>query len=215
MSQSSIVESRAARADTTRSAILAAAEEIFAAHGLAGARTEAIAAAAGVNKAMLYYYFDSKDKLFEAVVRHHFEVFNRQALDLLNSDGPAPEILLRYVGLHFDFIASRVRYAGLYQQLMLSGGKALQRLVKNHFSHRALALEKLIARGIHEKAFRSVQPRHAAVSITALIVFYFSAAKILEHLGHASPYSPRNLALRKSEIVDFVRHGLFIDAGES
>ena len=48
--------------------------------GLAGARAEAIAAAAGVNKALLYYYFKSKESLYEAVVEDHFAEFNRQAL---------------------------------------------------------------------------------------------------------------------------------------
>src|SRR5271165_3601962 len=48
--------------------ILDAALREFAAHGLAGARTEAIAAAAGVNKALLYYYFDSKEKLYLAAL---------------------------------------------------------------------------------------------------------------------------------------------------
>jgi AcrR family transcriptional regulator len=54
-------------APRTRAAILAAAAVEFAGNGLAGARIDAIAAAAGVNKRMLYHYFDSKDGLFEAV----------------------------------------------------------------------------------------------------------------------------------------------------
>ncbi len=213
MVRASILPARALRADATRAAILAAAEEHFAAQGLAGARTEAIAAAAGVNKAMLYYYFESKDRLYEAVVRNHFEAFNREALELLQSQGPAPEILLRYVGLHFDFISSKVRQAGLFQQMMMAGGKALERLVKDHFSHRAKALEKLIARGVREGVFRRAHPQHMAISITALIVFYFSAARILELMGQGAPYSRRNLALRKSEIVAFIRHGLFLEPG--
>ena len=69
---------RAARGAETRAAILAAAEQVFAKAGLAGARTDAIAAAAGVNKALLYYYFKSKGGLYEAVVEDHFREFNRQ-----------------------------------------------------------------------------------------------------------------------------------------
>ena len=60
------------RSAETRAAILAAAEEEFARAGLAGARTDAIAAQAGVNKALLYYYFDSKEALYAAVVEDHF-----------------------------------------------------------------------------------------------------------------------------------------------
>src|ERR1700748_148369 len=90
--------------DKTRGIILATAERIFAQTGLAGARTDLIAQAAGVNKAMLYYYFKSKEGLYEAVVEDHFRRFNVQALELLRATGCARDVLLKYVSLHFDFI---------------------------------------------------------------------------------------------------------------
>ncbi|MEU0838402.1 TetR family transcriptional regulator [Streptomyces sp. NPDC005962] len=60
-----------AKADATRRRLLDAATEDFAAHGIAGARVDRIAAAAGVNKAQLYAYFGDKLGLFEAVFRLH------------------------------------------------------------------------------------------------------------------------------------------------
>ncbi len=56
-------DAQAERSAETRSRILDAALSEFAANGLAGARTEQIAVAAGVNKALLYYYFESKEKM--------------------------------------------------------------------------------------------------------------------------------------------------------
>src|SRR5271169_5650562 len=105
---------RQARSDKTRAAILAAAERVFAESGLAGARTDAITAAAGVNKALLYYYFQSKEQLYEAVVENHLQEFNRTALDMLAAPGSPRAILLRYVNLHFDFISGRHRQARLF-----------------------------------------------------------------------------------------------------
>src|SRR5579862_6684588 len=90
----------------TKAVILKAAERIYAENGLAGARTDAIASAAGVNKALLYYYFKSKEGLYEAVVEDHFREFNREALEVLNATGPARTVLLRYVRLHFDFMSA-------------------------------------------------------------------------------------------------------------
>ena len=58
---------------------------IFARSGLDGARTDAIAAAAGVNKAMLYYYFKSKDLLYSAVLENHFKEFHRRAMEVLDA----------------------------------------------------------------------------------------------------------------------------------
>lgn len=201
---------RQVRSDKTRAAILAAAERIFAESGLAGARTDAIAAAAGVNKAMLFYYFRSKEGLYEAVIEDHFREFNRQALEVLGAPGSAREVLLRYVSLHFDFISARHRYAPLFQQLMMAGGKPLERLVRKYFMPRGQALGRLLERGMRDKEFRRADQMQTAVSITALIVFYFSAAQVLQLLTHADAYSETNLKRRKQDVLDFIRYGLFI-----
>ncbi|MGO9527364.1 MAG: TetR/AcrR family transcriptional regulator [Verrucomicrobiia bacterium] len=198
-----------ARSDKTRAAILAAAERGFAEAGLAGARTDAIAAAAGVNKALLYYYFQSKERLYAAVVENHLQEFNRAVLDVLTAPGSPRAILLHYVNLHFDFVSARYRQARLFHQLMTTGGQPMQRLVRKYFPPRTRALHRLLIRGIHEGDFRRVDPFHTSVSIAALIVFYFSAAQVLQLLGHADAYSDASLKRRKQEVLDFIRYGLF------
>ena len=198
------------RSAASRSAILAAAERIFAERGLAGARTDAIAADAGVNKALLYYYFESKDELYEAVIEDHFREFNRQALEVLSAPDSARAVLLRYVSLHFDFISARHRYASLFQQFMAAGGKMPKRFVRKYFIPRSEAFGKLLERGMREGEFRHADPFHAAVSIIALIVFYFSAAPVLKLLGHSDAFNEKHLRRRKQEVLDFVRHSLFL-----
>jgi TetR/AcrR family transcriptional regulator len=201
----------AARRQATRAAILAAAARIFAKKGLAGARTDSIAAAAGVNKAMLYYYFKSKDGLYEAVVEDQFAEFNCEAIQVLSAPGSARAALLRYVDLHVDFISQRNQSAPLFQQMAMTGHKFLKRIVRRYFAARGKALGNVITRGIRQGEFRQVDPFQTSVSIIALIVFYFSSAPVLKLLGHADAYSAVNLGRRKREVVDFIRHGLFID----
>src|SRR5271156_4457685 len=58
--------------EESRAAILQAAAQEFADHGIAGARTDAIAREARVNKALLYYYFKDKETLYAAVLDHAF-----------------------------------------------------------------------------------------------------------------------------------------------
>src|SRR5215470_6986036 len=202
---------RQIRAVDTRATILAAAEQMFAKAGLAGARIDAIAAAAGVNKALLYYYFKSKGGLYEAVMEDHFQEFNRQALAVLGTPGPARAILLRYVSLYFDFISTRHRYAALYQQLMTARGRPLERLVRKYLVPRTAAFKKLLERGIRAGEFRAADARHTTLSVVGLIVFYFSAAPVLRSLGHAAAYNGANLERRKREVLDFIRHGLFLN----
>src|SRR5260370_13479435 len=201
---------KASQSAETRAAILAAAERQFAKAGLDGSRTDEIAAEGGVNKALLYYYFKSKEHLYQAVIEDHFREFNRQALKILNDPGPARSVLLQYVSLHFDFISARHRYASLYHQLMAGGGRLAERLVRKYFAPRSEAFGRLLDRGIRRGEFRHADRFHTAVSIVALIVFYFSAAQVLQLLGHADAYSEASLKLRKQEVLDFIRHALFV-----
>jgi AcrR family transcriptional regulator len=199
------------RSDESRAKILAAAERAFARDGLAGARTDAIAAEAGLNKALLYYYFKSKASLYEAVIEQHMRAFNEQALAVLHAPGPAGAHLLRYVDLHFDFISQRRRHAPLFQQLMMKGGQPPERLFRQYILPRADALRKLLERGMRQGELRKADPFHTAVSIVGLIVFYFSAAPVLQQMGYPDPYAPASLKQRKQAVIQFIRHGLFIN----
>ncbi len=192
----------------TRGAILRAAERIFASAGLAGARTEAIAARAGVNKALLYYYFRSKDDIFQAVLEDHLKEFQTRGLEALEGNGPAGPILLRYVSTHFDFISARPYYPRLLQRLMLTGGKPLERLVKEHFLPISRKLIGVIERGVEEGEFHRVDSRHAAISLVGLTVFYFSSAPALKLLSGTDPYEPGELTRRREEVLRFIRYAL-------
>lgn len=200
---------RQRNSDKSRAAILATATRIFAETGLAGARTDLIAKSAGVNKALLYYYFKSKEALYEAVVEDHFQRFNEQALAALGASGSARRVLLEYVSLHFDFIAVHHQAAPLFQQFMMAGGKRSERLIRKYFKPRTEAVRKLLERGVRAREFRKTDLFHTAVSIISLIVFYFSAAPVLQLLGHSDAHSEENLQLRKREVLDFVRYALF------
>jgi len=202
--------SRRARGAATRGTILAAAARVFADTGLAGARIETLAAAAGVNKALLYYYFGSKERLYLAVLEDQFREFNAQAVAILAAPGPARAALLRYVSLHFDTAAARLRFAPLHQQLLMAGGRPVAALVRQYALPRSRALGRLLERGMREGEFRRANIRHTAVSIVALIVFYFSVSPMVRMLGHAGAYSAADLKRRKQQILEFIRCGLFL-----
>lgn len=86
----------AADASSTRTRLLAAAREEFAAHGIAGARVDRIARLAGVNKERIYGYFGSKERLFDAVVA---EAKIEHVTALGNPSGDLAE----YVGRLYDY----------------------------------------------------------------------------------------------------------------
>jgi TetR/AcrR family transcriptional regulator len=192
----------------SRASILEAAGRIFARQGLSGARTEAIAAEAGVNKALLYYYFKSKEDLYWAVLDEAVTDFHLKALTLLSQEGAAPPIVLQYVSNHFDFIAAHPHYPRLFQMMMMAGGRRCERLVAERIIPVAQKLDALLRRGIRRGELRRLDPSHTAVSLVALTVFYFNAAPVIRLVSGQDPFTPASMLRRKAEVLRFIRYAL-------
>src|SRR6516225_6660906 len=113
--------------EKTRAAILKAALQEFAHEGVAGARTDEIARRAGVNKALLYYYFKDKEGLYAAALEQVFSgLHQRVGAVLERTDLPPRDRLVLYVQTHFDYIASAPVYPRLVQrEFMRSSGRTL------------------------------------------------------------------------------------------
>jgi TetR/AcrR family transcriptional regulator len=193
----------------TRAAILRAAEQVYAEHGLAGARTDAIAAAAGVNKALLYYYFKSKEGLYQAVIGSQLREFGRQTEEVLSDTGPAGPVLLRYMSYHFDFIATHPCYPRIFQRMLMEGDRTLGRIIREHSIPLSKMLMALLARGMKSGEFRRLDPEHTLVSIAGLTGHYFNIAPAIRAITGQDPFSKTNMARRKAEALNFVRYAVF------
>src|SRR6202163_3915946 len=101
--------------EQSRASILKAAIDEFAQHGIAGARTDAIARAAKVNKALLYYYFKDKDALYGAVLDQAFGGLIAYVGEVFSRDLPPREKILAYAGAHFDYVARHPLYPRIVQ----------------------------------------------------------------------------------------------------
>lgn len=196
------------RAAETRAAILRAAEDIFAQAGLDGARTDAIAAA-GVNKALLYYYFRSKGDIYLAVLEEHRKAFLEEALKILSQKGPAAPILLQSVSVYFDFISSHRHYAKPFQRLMMARGNGVERTARRRILPLSRALTALLRRGIRSGEFRPFDVTHTAFSLVALTGSYFAAASVIQMASGKDPCAEENIRKRRREVVRFIQHALF------
>ena len=195
----------------SRAAILRAAERLYAEHGLGGARTEAIAEAAGVNKALLFYYFRSKEGLYQAVIGSQLREFGRRARGVLSAKGPAAPILLRYVSDHFDFIGTHPCYPRIFQRMMMDGDRTLVRMIREHSIPLKKVLQALLLRGMKSGEFRRLNPEHTLVSIAGLTAHYFNIAPAIRALTGKDPYQKTNLARRKAEVLAFIRYAVLRD----
>jgi TetR/AcrR family transcriptional regulator len=201
--------------EQTRQAILDAAVREFANEGVDGARTDAIARAAGVNKALLYYYFHDKDALYGAVLDRVFSGLKRAIDAVLDEPLPPRQKVLSYAGAHFDYIAQSPLYPRLVQRGMMSPGRTgspqVSRAVKQYLAPIFRRLGAVVAEGIRAGEFRPVDPVQFIPSVVALIVFYFGVQPVFRQVTGTDPLSPKNLAARRAAVLDFISAALFAE----
>jgi AcrR family transcriptional regulator len=199
--------------EESRAAILRAAAQEFAEHGIAGARTDTIARQARVNKALLYYYFKDKETLYGAVLDSAFSGLKNTVFLVLDSDLPPREKMMTYVGAYFDFIASNQLYPRLMQREMMRAREGqsqhIDKVIKNYIQPIFRRVSELIRNGILEGEFRAVNPAHFVPSMVAMIVFYFSSAPMMQKIVGFNPLSPERIAERRAAVLDFVSAALF------
>ncbi len=199
--------------EESRAAILKAASHEFAEHGIAGARTDTIAQAAHVNKALLYYYFEDKETLYAAVLDDAFSGLLQTVLAALNAEGTPRTKILAYIGSYFDFIATHPLYPRLVQREMMRAGRGespqLQHIVKDYFRPIYERLTEILAEGIAVGEFRPVDPLHFIPSMVAVIVFYFSSAPVMQAMTNVNPMLPARVAERREAVIDFISAALF------
>ena len=188
---------------------MATAEDIFAERGLAGARMDEIARAAKVNKALLYYYFRSKEELYRFVlegsafaIKRTGDRFDRRRV----ISRQTPHIC---GGPFFDFVQAHPNYPRLIQREIMSCGPNLDWIVSEYYRPLHGRMVRLIEAGIAAGEFRQVDARNTALTVVSIMVHYFAAAPVLRSvLGH-DPMKPREVARRRAAVQDFLEHGLF------
>jgi TetR/AcrR family transcriptional regulator len=89
----------------TAAVILESAEELFGRFGFGKVTMEEIAGRAGLGKATLYYYYSTKEELFQAVVYAQYRQFEERMTATLESNRPVEERILGYVDERFEFFA--------------------------------------------------------------------------------------------------------------
>src|SRR6266496_2094149 len=201
------------RPEESRAAILDAAVREFSREGVAGARTDSIARAARVNKALLYYYFKDKDALYDAVLDHVFSGLRARVVPVLESPLPPRQKMLDYLGAYFDYIAANPRFPRVVQaEWVRSPDKRtghMQHIAKEYFRPIYQRLGEVLREGIAAGEFRPVNPMDFLPSIVAVIIFYFSAAPVIKAMMQIDPLSPERIAERRAFVLDFLSAALF------
>ncbi len=195
--------------DSTEQRIFDAAHEVFTQKGMDGAKMQDIAEKAGINKALLHYYYRTKEKLYEAVAK---VVINRAVPALrqvLESELPLQQKLYGFIDTYIGLIRLNP-FIPLF--IISEVNKHPQ-----HFFDKILPADlpqpqnfiKQVEEAIQQGKIREINPRHLIINVVSLCVFPFIARPIARIvLGMSATNMEQFLDERKEEVKSFVAAAL-------
>lgn len=201
----------------TEERILRAASTVFLRRGTHGARMQEIADEAGVNKALLHYYFRSKDRLAEEVFRRAFGRLMPTILQVLGSDLPVEEKVARVVREELTVLSENLFLPGyviseinqhperIFQTVSALAPAPIDTLVRGVLD----TLQRQIDEGVEAGTLRSIAAEHFVINLLSLCIFPFAARPMLALvLGMDEERFRAFIAARERELTDFFLHAL-------
>lgn len=181
----------------TADKILMAAEELLGELGYDGTSVRDIAKRAGVNKALVFYHFNSKAELFERVLDRYYEAHLTALETGFRSQGSIRERLHTMIDVYFDFAIENRLYPRLIQR-MVTGNDEL-----NHYVERQL---KPLVHWVQE-ALKELSPetgplsaKHFFVDFSGMVINYFTYAPVLGSIWQEDPLSEQALQERREHL---------------
>lgn len=172
-----VTEERQRDAERSQAVILAAARDEFAEHGLGGARVDRIAERAGLNKRLIYYYFEDKERLFEAVLEQAYRHIREEERQLRLLDLEPETAIRRLVEFTWSYYLAHPEFLTLLNSANLHRARHLaeSQQVRALNSPLIEMLGEVLERGRRDGRFRGgVDPLQLYVSIAGLSYFYLS-----------------------------------------
>lgn len=196
---------------SSRDLLLAAARQEFANRGYEGARVDAIAAIAGVNKQLVYHHFGNKDNLYAKVLELTYNGIRERerALDLGRLKPAAA--MRRLIEMSFDYLAENRDFVFLLTDENLHKGKHLKQIVNLQRLNTPLlsALDDILKRGAKEGLFRKkLDPLQVYISIAGLGFFYFNNIHTLSAIFGRNLDDEGEVAERRRHVVEMMMSAL-------
>ncbi len=181
-----------------REAILNTAETLFGEVGFDATTTREITKLSGVNKALMYYYFDNKDALLASVLDRYFNRLNKVLLEAMEGESDLRGKLERVVEVYVDFIQRNVNFSRIVQRES-SAGRHMDKIF-NHLT--PLFQAGLVA--VQDAYPTTRQGEMAAeqllISFYGMIVSYFNFGLLLGRLMDTDLFSRENVEKRKRHL---------------
>ena len=203
---------------SSRDKILRAAIKVIARKGRHGTRMDEVAREAGINKAMVYYYFSNKDKLFFEILTTIFTEMYRDSLHRISEDISQgknhAEIISNSIRYSFESYNKNPHYTRIMVDAISSGmdeiPKALEAVYNSSQLSPASYIIKTIEDGIDKKIFRDVDPVNTMISITGMTFIYFLSRNIIKFFGMKIEDEDEFLDNRIKSVIDLIMNGMLM-----
>jgi TetR/AcrR family transcriptional regulator len=197
----------------TERRILMASVQVFSEKGYDGSRTDEIAKLAEVNKAMIHYYFESKENLYVTLISIVFKRVSLIFREYFGGFSPETirEDLSLFIDNYFDFIRGNLRFFRILLWELARGGDLVGRVMKEFIGEHFIHIQALFDEAIRKGYIRPLVPRHLMVSVISTILFYFISSPITRNLWDEDPLNEENIVLRKQEVKKLILRGIIPD----
>lgn len=195
--------------DNTEEKILVAATDVFVLKGMDGARMQEIADKAGINKALLHYYFRSKEKLFDAIFSRLIGIAFPRLGEVLLSDKPMLEKLSQAIDIYLDLLLKHPFLpAFIIKEMNRDASVIFKFIEKQKFSLEPI--RQVFRDAMDRGEIRKMAPEHLIINLVGLCVFPFAARPMIKHVAFADSEraTKQFLKERKNEIKSFVFNSL-------
>jgi TetR/AcrR family transcriptional regulator len=195
---------------TTEADILNAAKNIFQHKGMEGARMQEIANEAGINKAMLHYYYKSKQLLFDAVFKSAFSTLAPQLNEIINADNSLFDKIRNFTQNYISFIVKHPYLPNFIIQELNRNPEFVEKL----FSEKMPNIDKFrkqIENDVKDGLIKPIKAEQLFINILALNVFPFVGAPLIK--GFLNLDDDDFLKLmheRKTEVSNFIINAIKI-----
>jgi AcrR family transcriptional regulator len=193
--------------EETKRNILDIATQEFSAMGLTGARVDAIAERTNTTKRMLYYYFGSKEGLYEAVLEQVYGDIRALEQELHLAEMDPEEALREFVGFTFDYHDKHRDFVRLVTIENVHSAKYIEqsKTFKARNSTVVKTIEDLIARGVEAGRFRNdVDPIDLHLMISSFCFHRVANRHTWSAAFGRDPSGPRSRARHREMIIDAV-----------
>jgi len=197
----------------TSERILDSAKSIFSHRGKHGARMQEIADLAGVNKALLFYYFSSKDKLYEEVMRHIItHIFEDINAVVLSGASPGTKIAT-VVDTYISYMNDNPYVPGIISSEVASGAETIKKVLSDLKKSGDLTLPQtminMLIEGKKNDLLRDIDPDQTILSIIGLCIIYFLGKPLIRDILHIREEEENQfLERRMRHIIDLVENGI-------